>query len=120
MAIKLDSMVVGEKIYEKMEKVAKEDRNAYGRYCLRLPMLLRESGLSQAIGYLRANKSRVATDLARDFVAIVNLPSEEPYSNNNLDHILKTRQAWRASQWFKHLAQIYFGLDITDTELDDA
>lgn len=80
----------------------------YGRQCLRLPALIHQCGLCQALAFLQAKgaKRDECRQLLADIVGVAGLGSAEHVRDAELtQYQILTREALACAQWFKRYAE---------------
>ena len=107
------------KVYERIQSVLtdypgeenKKKRDEYGALALKLPVLVRQAGLIQALTFVAArhrdeHKRRILNDLAQ----VLGLNSDNDLLNQARrtslpEYMLLTQQVLWALEWFKRFAQ---------------
>lgn len=105
-----------QQVYEKVQSLNQEERKVYGAMAHKLPVLVRQAGLIQAIAFV-ATRGQKAQKLLLDHLA-----STLGYTNQDelytrvreaslQEYALLTRQALWALEWYKRFAQSILGVN---------
>ena len=106
------------------KQVAQLDTDAirateYGGMAHKLPVLIRQAGLVQALAYVHARGKDGAKRLLRDLAKVLEWNSADELLDKSreaelLDYMHLTRKAIMALTWYKRFAQSVLGVEPTD------
>ncbi|GAB4559042.1 MAG: type III-B CRISPR module-associated protein Cmr5 [Anaerolineae bacterium] len=97
----------------------KQKATEYGSMAHKLPVLIRQAGLVQALAYVEARGKPGAKQLLSDLAAVLGEKSSENLLAHTrdadlLEYMDLTRRATVALTWYKRFAQSVLGVDPTD------
>ena len=100
------------KQYEDADKKVRKD---YGSMAHKLPVLVRQAGLIQALAYVET-RGKDARPILDHLADTLDFPSkadllEKARSADILDYMLLTRQVLWALEWYKRFAQSILGVE---------
>lgn len=103
--------------YKRVSKVKKEDRDSYGGMAHKLPILIRTSGLAQALTYVESRGNEAQKKLLEDLAATLQTPNltTAAISAQLADYMYLTNQAMAALLWYKRFAQSVLDVQLGDT-----
>lgn len=112
---------MAKEIYDQI-KQRKEDStqaNEYGAMAHRLPVLIRQAGLVQALAYVAARGKPGAKQLLTDLAQVLEYPSGEALLEASrtadlLEYMSLTHKATVALTWYKRFAQSVLDVDPTE------
>ena len=113
-----------EKVYQQITQVEQQSRtfkDEYGGMAHKLPVLIRQAGLVQALAYVAARGKKGAKQLLEDLANVLEYSSTQELLQNSreaplLEYMRLTRQATVALTWYKRFAQSVLGVDPTTEE----
>ncbi|GAC1637336.1 MAG: type III-B CRISPR module-associated protein Cmr5 [Ktedonobacteraceae bacterium] len=112
------------KVYDKVSKVSKEERDSYGSMAHKLPVLIRSAGLVQALAFVDARGKEAQKHLLRDLADTVDQKDiqtllararQAPLS----EYMRLTQQVIAALLWYKRFAQSVLGVDTGAINTED-
>lgn len=95
----------------------KEYRNSYGGMAHKLPILIRTSGLAQALTYVKSRGNDAQQQLLNDLAATLQTPNLATVAITAQlpDYMYLTQQTMAALLWYKRFAQSVLNVDISVT-----
>lgn len=99
---------VVQKVSAVKKNLNKDECNRYGSMAHQLPILIRSSGLAQALAFLETRDTKGHRQLLSDLEATVNLPGTLVQKARALplnEYMHLTRQVMAALLWYKRFAQ---------------
>ena len=105
------SQVWAQKAYEKVREAAKgEGRGEYRDMALKLPVLVRQAGLSQALAFVDARGKEAHKALGNHLAQVLGYRdlrelAEAAREAELLQYLRLTREVLAAAEWFKRFAQ---------------
>jgi CRISPR-associated protein Cmr5 len=104
-------------VYQRVSQVKKEDRDSYGSMAHKLPILIRTSGLAQALTYVESRGNAAQKQLLSDLAATLQTPNlaTAAITAQLPDYMYLTQQAMAALLWYKRFAQSVLDVDISVT-----
>jgi len=110
-----------QEIYEQVCKIERQSQQAkeYGGMAHKLPVLIRQAGLVQALAYVATRGKSGAKQLLDDLTETLGYPSRDALldatrSADLLDYMRLTREAIIALTWYKRFAQSVLGIEPTE------
>src|SRR5258706_16349783 len=99
--------------FGKVSAINEEKRNSYGSTAHQLPILIRTSGLAQALAFVEGKKQTGCKQLLEDIQ--VTIGSERPLAEyareaSLREYMLLTRQVLDALLWYKRFSQSVMGI----------
>ncbi|RME12108.1 MAG: type III-B CRISPR module-associated protein Cmr5 [Ardenticatenia bacterium] len=108
-------------IYEQVSRLQTDEERAkeYGGMAHKLPVLIRQAGLVQALAYVAARGKPGAKQLLEDLAAALGQGSADDLlcasrEANLLEYMRLTREATIALTWYKRFAQSVLGVEPTE------
>ncbi|GAP61727.1 hypothetical protein ARMA_0150 [Ardenticatena maritima] len=108
-------------IYEQVSRLQTDEERAkeYGGMAHKLPVLIRQAGLVQALAYVAARGKPGAKQLLEDLAAALGEDSTDDLlqrsrEDNLLEYMRLTREATIALTWYKRFAQSVLGVESTE------
>lgn len=108
-------------IYEQVSRLQTDEERAkeYGGMAHKLPVLIRQAGLVQALAYVAARGKPGAKQLLEDLAAALGQESADNLlrvsrNANLLEYMRLTREATVALTWYKRFAQSVLGVEPTE------
>ena len=103
--------------YKRVSQVKKEDRESYGGMAHKLPILIRTSGLAQALTYVESRGNPAQKQLLNDLAATVKTPNltTAAITAQLADYMYLTQQTMAALLWYKRFAQSVLDVNPGDT-----
>ena len=108
-------------IYEQVLRLQTDEKRAkeYGGMAHKLPVLIRQAGLVQALAYVAARGKDGAKQLLEDLAAVLGEDSthdllERSRKAHLLEYMRLTREATVALTWYKRFAQSVLGVEPTE------
>ncbi len=111
-------------IYEQVAQIEPKSQQAkeYGSMAHKLPVLIRQAGLVQALAYVAARGKSGAKQLLDDLATTLGFEGDKPGEQllarsreaTLLDYMRLTREATVALTWYKRFAQSVLGIDPTE------
>jgi len=109
------------RIYEQVKRVETDGTRAreYGSMAHKLPVLIRQAGLVQALAYVAARGKPGAQQLLADLAQVLEFDSvdallKESQQAELLPYMHLTRKATVALTWYKRFAQSVLGVEPTE------
>lgn len=111
------------RVYDKVSKVLKDERDSYGSMAHKLPVLIRSAGLVQALAFVDARGKEAHKHLLRDLAetvdqkdiqALLARARQAPLS----EYMRLTQQVIAALLWYKRFAQSVLGVDASTSNTD--
>ena len=108
-------------VYKRVSQVKKEDRDSYGGMAHKLPILIRTSGLAQALTYVESRGNPAQKQLLSDLAATLQTPNltTTAITAQLADYMYLTQQTMAALLWYKRFAQSVLDVKISDTTVSD-
>ncbi len=104
-------------VYKRVSQVKKEDRDSYGGMAHKLPILIRTSGLAQALTYVESRGNAAQKQLLSDLAATLHTPNltTTAITAQLADYMYLTQQTMAALLWYKRFAQSVLDVQPGDT-----
>jgi len=111
-----------EKVYQKVKAIeSQQDQNyqkEYGAMALRLPVLVRQAGLIQALTFAEARGKEAHRQMLTDLAGVLGFSKEELLARAREatlgEYMYLTRQVLWALEWFKRFAQAILKVEATE------
>lgn len=109
-------------VYKRVSQVKKEDRDSYGGMAHKLPILIRTSGLAQALTYVESRGNSAQKQLLSDLAATLQTPNltTAAITAHLADYMYLTQQTMAALLWYKRFAQSVLDVQPGDTTSEPA
>ena len=104
-------------VYQRVETVSENDRPKYGTMAQKLPLLIRTTGLAQAIGFLEAKSKESGNELLlRHLAETLGFSDAKSFGkkcreSEMTEYLRLTQNSLAALLWFKRYSVSVLGLD---------
>jgi CRISPR-associated protein Cmr5 len=115
--------------YERVTRVYKDEdkiqHQSYGSMAHKLPILIRSSGLAQALAFVAARGSDIQLRLLDDLAQTIDLPDSKQllvkvYEADLSEYMHLTQQLMDALLWYKRFAQSILDIDASQAAQEDS
>lgn len=103
--------------FNKVSAISKEKRDSYGSTAHQLPILIRTSGLAQALAFVEGKKQTGCMQLLEDLRSTIGIEqslAEHAREVELTEYMLLTRLTLDALLWYKRFAQSVLGIETGD------
>ena len=113
---------LAEKVYERVAKFKdSSERKKYGAMAHKLPILVRTSGLAEALAFVESHGKESQLVLLEDLAQVVSVETREVFTKKSREaeiqeYMFRTRRTMLALKWFKRFAQSVLGVDPTQDD----
>lgn len=102
-----------------LQRVGEAEAKSYGVMAHKLPILIRNAGLAQALAFVCARGKSIQKFLLDDLAATIGKKDkaallEAARTAELVEYILLTKQIMHALLWYKRYAQLELGVDVAD------